>query len=121
MNFNDNKSIYLQIADQLLENILAKELEGGDRIASVREMASHTQVNPNTIMRTYNYLLAKEIVFNKRGIGYFIAIDAFEKARAIKKKVFVEEQLPNLFKMMDLLDISMSELKALKKEITIKN
>lgn len=119
MNFKENKSIYLQIADQLLENILSKELEGGDRISSVREMAAHTQVNPNTIMRSYNYLQEKSIIFNKRGIGYFIAVDALDKTRAMKKQEFIDQQLPQLFKMMELLDISLSDLKKFKKEITL--
>jgi DNA-binding transcriptional regulator YhcF (GntR family) len=56
MNFVKQKGIYMQIADYILDNILAKKLKQGDKIQSVREMAADVQVNPNTIMRTFNFL-----------------------------------------------------------------
>jgi len=107
----------MQIANHICEDILAKKLELGNRLQSVREMAAETQVNPNTIMRTYNYLQEKGIIFNKRGIGYFIAEDGLDKTKAIKKAEFVDQHLPNLFRTMDLLDISFDDLKVIKKQM----
>jgi len=117
MDFKKNQTIYLQIANYICEDILAKNLELGSRIDSVREMAANTQVNPNTIMRTYNYLQEKGIIFNKRGIGYFIAEDALKKTQDIKKAEFIESYLPDLFKTMDLLEISFDDLKEIKKQV----
>lgn len=116
MEFRNNQSIYLQIADNILESILAGELEGGDRIPSVREMASINQVNPNTVMRTFNFLQDKEIIFQKRGIGYFIDQEALKKTQDIKKEAFVKQYLPELFKMMDLLEINFKDLEKIKKD-----
>jgi len=56
MNFKNQKAIYMQIADHVIENILAQNINGGDRMQSVREMAESVQVNPNTVMRSYSYL-----------------------------------------------------------------
>ena len=115
MKFNKPKAIYMQIADYICENILATELKGGDRIQSVREMAAQVEVNPNTVARTFSYLQEKEIIFNKRGVGYFVAEDALERTKAIKKEAFLKHYVPEVFKMMELLGISFEDLQALQK------
>lgn len=113
MDFHDNRAIYLQIADLFCENILSGKWNSGDRIPSVREMAVNIEVNPNTVMRTFNYLQEKEIIFNKRGIGYFVAEDGFEKVRSLKKRDFIEKELPRIFKSMDLLNLEIRDLEDL--------
>ncbi|MEQ8551539.1 MAG: GntR family transcriptional regulator [Cyclobacteriaceae bacterium] len=113
MEFNDNQAIYLQIADLFCENILRKKWNPGDRIPSVREMAVDIEVNPNTVMRTFNYLQEKGIIFNKRGIGYFVSDDGFDKTRSLKKEDFINQELPRFFKMMELLKLNISDLESL--------
>ena len=73
MNFNTEKPIYLQIVDVISDRILSGELKGGDRIPSVREYGADIGVNPNTMMRSYEKLTADGIIYNKRGIGYFVS------------------------------------------------
>ena len=113
MEFNDNQAIYLQIADLFCENILRKKWNPGDRIPSVREMAVEIEVNPNTVMRTFNYLQEKGIIYNKRGIGYFVSEDGFDKTRSLKKEDFIHQELPRLFKLMELLQLNISDLETL--------
>ena len=48
MNFTKNQTIYMQIADHVSEQILRGELQAGDKIPSVRELAATIEVNPNT-------------------------------------------------------------------------
>lgn len=110
MEFKDNQAIYLQIADLFFENILSKKWLPGDRIPSVREMAVTVEVNPNTVMRTFTYLQDKGIIYNKRGIGYFVSDDGFEQTKSLKKEDFVTQELPELFKAMDLLNVSMDDI-----------
>ena len=110
MEFRDDQAIYLQIADLLSEHILLEKWKAGDRIPSVRELAVSIEVNPNTVMRTFNYLQEKEIIFNKRGIGYFVADDALRRTRALRKEGFIDQELPRLFKEMHLLNLSMEDL-----------
>ena len=116
MEFNDNKAIYLQITDLFLDEILMKKWNGGDRIPSVRELAINTEVNPNTVMRTYNYLQEKGIIFNKRGIGYFLAEDAYKETLKLRKEEFIKEELPQIFKTIRLLDIEFKDLEELYKD-----
>lgn len=111
MDFKENQAIYLQIANHFFENILQKKWDSGDKIPSIRDMAVEFEVNPNTTMRTFNYLQDKGIIYNKRGIGYFLADDGFEKTIAIKREQFLEEDLPVFFKNMQLLGIKLDDLK----------
>ena len=116
MEFKENQAIYLQIANRFFENILKKKWDSGDKIPSIRDMAVEFEVNPNTTMRTFNYLQEKGVIYNKRGIGYFLADDGFEKTIAIKREQFLEEDLPVFFKTMQLLGIKLDDLKAYLKE-----
>jgi DNA-binding transcriptional regulator YhcF (GntR family) len=111
MDFKNTKTIYVQIADFIIENILADKLKPGEKIQSVREMAATIQVNPNTVMRTYSYLQEQDIIYNKRGIGYFVADDAAQKTKKLRRTEFIQQYLPDLFKSMDLLEIDFDELK----------
>jgi DNA-binding transcriptional regulator YhcF (GntR family) len=110
MEFMDNQAIYLQIADHFYENILLRKWIPGDRIPSVREMAVNIEVNPNTVMRTYNHLQENGIIFNKRGIGYFVSEDGFQRTKALRKEHFINLELPRFFKEMDLLNLSMEDV-----------
>lgn len=110
MEFGDSNAIYLQIADQVCENILLEKWRPGDRIPSVREMAVSIEVNPNTVLRTFTYLQEKGIIFNKRGIGYFVSEDGFQKTRALRKENFINHELPGFFKAMGLLKLTVEDV-----------
>lgn len=113
MQYNDSKSIYLQIADMMVERILSGFWEDGERIPSIRETAVEQEVNPNTVNRTYGYLQDLEIIFNKRGIGYFTSRDASSRARKLKRQDFIRNVLPGVFHSMELLDIDIEEFEQL--------
>lgn len=111
IEFKDNQAIYLQIADQFVENIIQKKWKSGERLPSVRETAVEFEVNPNTTMRTFSYLQDQGIIYNKRGLGYFVADDGYEKTLSLKKEQFIQEELPTLFKSMELLGLTFTDLK----------
>ncbi|HMP31311.1 MAG TPA: hypothetical protein PKD85_17025, partial [Saprospiraceae bacterium] len=67
-------------------------------------------VNPNTVMRAYNYLNDENLIQNQRGIGYFIAPSAQEKARNILIKEFFKTQLPEVIQTMKILGIKRKEV-----------
>lgn len=111
MQFRESQAIYLQIADYVCERILLKEWKPEERIPSVRELAVQLEVNPNTVMRSYEFLQQQEIIMNQRGIGYFVAVTAFKQAMQYRKEAFLEKELPQVFRNMYLLDMDMDELK----------
>ncbi|MDA3958863.1 GntR family transcriptional regulator [Oceanispirochaeta sp.] len=110
MEFKEKKSIYIQIADHFSDNILKGIWQKEDRIPSVREMAVQLEVNPNTVMRAYAHLQDKSVIYNRRGIGYFVTPEAEKEVKAMKKEDFMNHTLPEFYKLIKLLDIDMKEL-----------
>ena len=111
INFKDKEAIYLQIADYVAEHIMMRKWLADEKIPSVRDLAGELQVNPNTVMRTYEHLQNQEIIFNKRGLGLFVKKDAIAKIKIIRKERFLLQELPDFFRSLYLLDISLDELK----------
>lgn len=110
MTFKENKPIYLQIADRIMDEILQHVYEEEGRILSVREYAGVVEVNANTVVRTYDYLQNQGIIYNKRGLGYFVSPGAAQKIVALRTETFLQQVLPDVFKEMYLLHIPMETL-----------
>jgi len=110
MEFSENRTIYLQIADLLCEQILLAKWPPQEKVPSVREMGMTLQVNPNTVLRTYDFLQQKGIIYNKRGIGYFVEDDAIQRILQYRREDYFENVLPNFFKTITLLNISINEI-----------
>ena len=111
MNFKDSKAIYLQIAERIADEIVQKTYIEDSRIPSVREYAMLVEVNANTVMRSFDYLQTQEIIYNKRGLGYFVAQDARTRIITLRQTLFLNEKLPHFFSELQSLDISMQEIK----------
>jgi DNA-binding transcriptional regulator YhcF (GntR family) len=113
MEFKDSQAIYLQIAEHVCDQILRRELNAGDKILSVRDLAISIAVNPNTVVRTYGYLEEQGIIYKQRGIGYFVNEDAFTKTLMLRKNFFLKQELPRLLSSMRLLNINFDDLEKL--------
>jgi DNA-binding transcriptional regulator YhcF (GntR family) len=110
MDFRDKQAIYLQIAEHVSEQVLLGRWPTGEKIPSVRDLAAELEVNPNTVMRTYDFLSQKAVIANKRGIGYFVSDDAPDRIRAYRREQFLENDLPVFFKNLYLLGIDLPEI-----------
>ncbi len=110
MNFKESKPIYLQIADRIMDEILQDIYPEEARIPSVREYAATVEVNANTVVRSYDYLQTQEIIFNRRGIGYFVSNGAKNVILSLRRKVFLDEELPEMFRKIRMLDIPIEEI-----------
>ena len=98
MNFSNDKAIYVQIAERLSDEILAGKYKEDDLLAT------------------------DEIIYNKRGLGYFVSAGAKKQIKKTRKKEFMKEKLPELARQMQLLDISIDEVKEeLEKNIKMLN
>ena len=84
--FKESKSIYLQIADRICDEILQ----------------------------------GQDIIYNKRGLGYFVALEGRERIHELRKEVFLRDELPEFFRQLKTLDIPMKEIEKMYKEY-IKN
>ena len=65
MKFKESKSIYLQIADRIMDEILRMVYPEEGRVPSVREYAAMVEVNANTVVRSYDYLQGQEIILQQ--------------------------------------------------------
>ena len=106
MQFNDEKPIWRQIYELIAMRILAGEWPEQERIVSVREMAASVGVNPNTVMRSYERLEADGIIFNRRGIGFFVAAGAKDHIKQLERKKFMDEEFPRLKERLELIGLS---------------
>lgn len=116
MDFNQNKPIYLQIADSICDKILQGEYLPDERILSVRELGISLGVNPNTIARVYDHLQGMEIIYNRRGIGYFVSPSAPERILERQKEEFLRNELPAVARKMKLLGVPLGVLEKMLEE-----
>ena len=112
MIFTNDKAIYIQMADRLCDEILAGKYIDDDRIPSVREYAVMLEVNANTAVKAYDELSRANIIYNKRGLGYFVTPGAKKQILKDSKKEFMKERLPELFRQMQLLGITLEDVKS---------
>jgi GntR family transcriptional regulator len=113
MDFKSTKGIYLQIVDNLCRQILEGQLQSGDRVASVRDLAAEFEVNHNTVMRAYTNLQESGIFDNKRGIGFFVSEKALELIQATEKANFFSQDLPDFLLKVKLLKLNSADLNEL--------
>lgn len=116
MIINTQNAIFQQLAFKLCDDILEGRYETNARIPSVRDLAADCEVNPNTVVKSYDWLSGNGIIYNKRGLGYFVSEDAVERIVDLRKKQFLESYLPILFRAMSQLKISMEQITELYKE-----
>ena len=110
MDFKENKPIYLQIVDKICGDIVSGVYQPETRIPSVREYAANLEVNANTVVRSFDFLQNKGIIYNKRGLGYFVVEGAADKILEMRREIFMKEQLNEFFNELDMLYISINEI-----------
>ena len=110
MEYSEHKPIYLQNVDLMQEKILRDEWREEERIPSVREMGAMVGVNPNTIVRSYQLLEQQEIIYNKRGLGYFVKEGAVVRIKENVKREFITNELPQFKAKAEMLGITREEL-----------
>ena len=110
MTFNNDKAIYIQMADRLCDDILAGTYSDDDRVPSVREYAVSLEVNTNTAVKAYDQLAHAGIIYNRRGLGYFVTPGARDSIMQARRKAFLDTTLPSLFRDMRLLGIGIDDI-----------
>lgn len=121
MNFKESKAIYLQIADRIADEILLGHYPEEERIPSVREYAAIVEVNANTVMRSFDYLQSQNIIYNKRGIGYFVSVGAKKLILSLRREIFMKEELGYFFRQLSTLDIPLDDITQMYREFIKSN
>ena len=108
--FNTEKSIYLQIAESIEDDILQKIIEEEVQVPSTNQLAVMYRINPATAAKGINMLVNEGILYKKRGIGMFVSTGAFKKIRAKRKTAFYNKYVVPLLNEASSLNISKEEI-----------
>ena len=111
MDFKKQKPIYRQIADTICRRIVDGEWDIGERIPSVRDIAVQLGVNPNTVMRAFDFLQNGDIIHMRRGMGYYVSDEAVSKIAEMHRQDFLTDELPELVQKMKLINLTFDDLK----------
>src|SRR5574344_928394 len=110
MNFKESKSIYLQIAERLCDEILQGKYTEEERMPSVREYAALMEVTVNTALRSFDYLPSQDIIYNKRGLGYFVTQGARNNILESRRKAVLNEEVYEFIHQLHTLNIPIGRI-----------
>lgn len=110
VNFDDSKSIYLQIAEAIEDDILKDILEEEGQVPSTTQMAVTYRINPATAAKGVNMLVDEGIIYKKRGIGMFVAAGSKEKIIAKRKEDFYEKYVVTMVEEAKKLGINQNDI-----------
>lgn len=113
MVFKDSPAIYIQIALYMCEQILLKKWKSEEKIISIRDLGELIEISPNTVQRAYDFLQQRNIIANKRGVGFFIDPAAEENILSFRREQFLEHELPDMLRNMYLLKIDIKQVEKL--------
>ncbi|ULQ48722.1 GntR family transcriptional regulator [Liquorilactobacillus nagelii] len=112
-NFNSAEPLYLQVAEQIMEAILAKIYLADDQIPSTTEISRSYHINPATVLKGMNLLVNQGLIVKKRGIGMFVTPQAYQKIVEQRRDQFFQQRIIDLIKEARRLQISKAELVSL--------
>ncbi|MBM4763828.1 GntR family transcriptional regulator [Bacillus sp. B15-48] len=109
-SLDDNKPIFLQIKEQIEDSIINGEFNPGDRVPSTNEFAAFYKINPATAGKGINELVAKGILYKRRGVGMFVTEEAWDILIESRQESFYETYVQPLKREAGKLRISTEEL-----------
>lgn len=92
-SFDDATPIYLQIADEVRDQIVTGALTDGDRLTSTTEYATRYRINPATANKAIALLVDEGLAVKRRGIGMFVADGARERLVAERRATYADDVL----------------------------
>lgn len=115
-SLDEGMPLFVQIAEQLADDIVDGVLAEGARVPSTNEMAGFYRINPATAAKGINLLVDEAVLEKRRGIGMFVAAGARDRLRARRRKQFAEQFLDPMLAEAGRLGIDSDTLVSLIKE-----
>lgn len=110
LDFNTDKPIYVQLAEEIEDAILSGAYEEETQIPSTTEISVNYKINPATALKGINMLVDNGIVYKKRGLGMFVSKGAKEKIFDNRKVTFFETYITSLVSEAKKLSISKEDI-----------
>lgn len=103
--WNSNEPIYIQLKDRIVRMMLDGTLEDGDALPSVRQIAADYQINPLTVLKSYQLLVAQGLVEKRRGLGMFMQKGASKRLASSEREAFLNEEWPRIVARIERLGL----------------
>ena len=113
LELDQEKPIFIQIADGIEDGILTGAFPEESQIPSITEFSVNYKINPATALKGINLLVDEEIVFKKRGVGMFVAKGAVSKLRKKRQDLFYDNYVSRLVEEAKRLGITSEEIIAM--------
>ncbi len=113
VNFEDERPIFIQIAEQIEDAILSGAFPEESQIPSTTEISVSFKINPATALKGINILVDNGLVYKKRGIGMFVSTGAVEILREKRKKEFYDSYISKLTTEAKRLNLSKDDIIAM--------
>ena len=110
MRFDDEKPIFLQLAEQLEDGILSGVYPEGGQIPSITEYAATCKINPATALKGVNLLVDAGLLYKKRGVGMFVSQWAQEALRQRRSEAFYQDYIVTLVRKAKRLGLTLEQL-----------
>ncbi|SFE03394.1 DNA-binding transcriptional regulator YhcF, GntR family [Lentibacillus persicus] len=115
--FDDNKPIFMQVREEIEDQILNNQLKEGDQAPSTNQLVNFYKINHVTVSKGITQLVEEGILYKKRGVGMFVADGAKQKLIQSRKEAFIDDYVLKLVREADKLEISESEIIAFIKHV----
>jgi len=102
--------IYQQIAEKIKDDILSGALGEDEQVMSTNQFAAYYQVNPATVAKGFQLLVAEGILYKKRGLGMFVRPGAREQLRARRRERFFQDVVDPMLREARQIGISIEDL-----------
>lgn len=110
IKIDSDKSIYVQIAEIIENDILSGNLVEEEQAPSTNEFAKVYNINPATAGKGLNILVDEGILYKKRGIGMFVTADGRKNILKKRQEMFFKDRLPEIIKEANRLEIETDEI-----------
>lgn len=108
--FTEDKPIYIQVREQIEDQIINKQLKTDDQAPSTNQLVNFYKINHATVSKGINQLVEEEILYKKRGIGMFVQEGAREKLLSKRRESFIEDYIVTLVQEANKLEITNDEI-----------
>ena len=113
LSFEDERPIFLQVADQIQDGILSGAFPEETQIPSTTEISLTYMINPATALRGINLLVESGIVYKKRGLGMFVTEGAVQTVREKRKNEFYQNYIVKVTAEAKKLELQKEEIIAM--------
>ena len=110
IQWRDDAPIYRQLKERVITMMLDGQLQPGQALPSVRQIAADYQLNPITVSRAYQELVDEQLVEKRRGVGMYMTTDASERLLASERERFLTQQWPEVLERIARLGLSLDDL-----------